>query len=88
MTSPGTTLICEPLVQDEQCAQCLRCVDADFVGTAAASCNGLSLTVASKTTNTFALLLDSTGLTYTSGGAAPVPILLAHWEWLCRTRSR
>ena len=43
---------------------------ATLVGTAAASFNGLSFTVASKTTNTFALLVDTTGLTYTSGGTA------------------
>ena len=43
---------------------------ATLVGTAAASFNGLSFTVASKTTNTFALLVDTTGLAYTSGGTA------------------
>ena len=41
---------------------------AALVGTAAASFNGLTFSVVSKTTNTFALQVDTTGLTYTSGG--------------------
>lgn len=43
---------------------------ATLVGTAAASFNGLSFTVTHKTTNTFALPVDTTGLAYTSGGTA------------------
>lgn len=43
---------------------------ASLVGTAAASFNGLTFSVVSKTTNTFALQVDTTGLTYTSGGTA------------------
>ena len=43
---------------------------AALVGTAAASFNGLTFSVVRKTTNTFALLVDTTGLTYTSGGTA------------------
>ena len=43
---------------------------AALVGTAAASFNGLTFSVVSKTTNTFALQVDTTGLTYTSGGTA------------------
>ncbi len=43
---------------------------AALVGTAAASFNGLSFTVTHKTTNTFALPVDTTALAYTSGGTA------------------
>ena len=43
---------------------------ASLVGTAAASFNGLTFSVVSKTTNTFALQVDTTGLAYTSGGTA------------------
>ncbi len=43
---------------------------AALVGTAAASFNGLTFSVVSKTTNTFALQVDTTGLAYTSGGTA------------------
>ena len=42
---------------------------AALVGTVSAM-NGLSLIVKNKTTNTFALDFDSTGLAYTSGGTA------------------
>ena len=43
---------------------------AALVGTAAASFNGLTFSVVSKTSNTFALQVDTTGLAYTSGGTA------------------
>lgn len=42
---------------------------ANVVGTVAANVNGTTRVISNKTANTFALLnLDSTGLTYTSGG--------------------
>lgn len=43
---------------------------ASVVGTVATSVNGFSWVVTNKTTNTFAIQLDSTGLAYTSGGTA------------------
>jgi hypothetical protein len=43
---------------------------ASVAGTMATSVNGLTWTVVFKTTNTFAIAFDSTGLTYTSGGTA------------------
>lgn len=43
---------------------------ASVVGTVATSINGFSWVVTHKTTNTFTIALDSTGLAYTSGGTA------------------
>jgi hypothetical protein len=43
---------------------------ASVVGTVATSVNGLNWVVTHKTTNTFTIGLDSTGLAYTSGGTA------------------
>ena len=43
---------------------------ASVVGTVATSINGLNWVVTHKTTNTFTIALDSTGLAYTSGGTA------------------
>jgi hypothetical protein len=45
-------------------------VFAAIVGTIAALFNGLQFIVTNKTTNTFAIDIDSTGLAYTSGGTA------------------
>lgn len=45
-------------------------VIAALVGTIAALFNGLTFIVTNKTTNTFAIDTDSTGLAYTSGGTA------------------
>ncbi len=50
---------------------------AALVGTAAALFNGLTFSVVSKTTNTFALQVDTTGLTYTSGGTA-TPVIFTN----------
>lgn len=43
---------------------------ASVTGTVATSVNGLSWVITHKTTNTFAIALDSTSLAYTSGGTA------------------
>lgn len=43
---------------------------ASVTGTVATSVNGYNWVVTHKTTNTFAIALDSTGLAYTSGGTA------------------
>jgi hypothetical protein len=43
---------------------------ASITGTVATSVNGLNWVVTHKTTNTFTIALDSTGLAYTSGGTA------------------
>jgi hypothetical protein len=43
---------------------------ASVAGTVATSVNGLNWVVTHKTTNSFAIGFDSTGLTYTSGGTA------------------